>query len=248
MSLDPLSIAVFMLAVSLLGLSKGGLAGIGLVSMPLMLLVMPPAAAAGLILPILMIQDCLSLWLYRGQWHWGNLRLLLPSAGAGIVVGLALFAVMPERWLLAMLGTLTVSFAVRGLLRARAPARTPHPIMGVALGALSGFTSTVLHQGGPPVQIYLLPQKLPRDVFVGTTIVFFAALNWAKLPGFVWLGQITREGLIIAAVSAPFALLMTWVGAWIVRRIDPVRFYTIIHVLLVLVGCELLLEAVLAGG
>jgi uncharacterized membrane protein YfcA len=247
-TLDPLSIALFLFAVALLGLSKGGLAGIGMMSMPLLLLVMPPAAAAGLMLPILIIQDALSLWLYRGQWDRGNLRLLLPSAGLGIVVGMALFAVMPERALLAILGVVTVAFATRGLVKAGAPAKTPHPVLGVILGALSGFTSTVLHQGGPPFQIYLLPQKLPRDVFVGTTIVFFAVLNIVKLPGFVWLGQITREGLVIAAVSAPFALLMTWVGAWIVRRIDPVRFYTIIHVLLLLVGVELLFEAALHGG
>jgi hypothetical protein len=92
--------------------------------------------------------------------------------------------------------------------------------------------------------MYLLPQRLPRDVFVGTAIVFFATLNLAKLPGFIWLGQVTREGLLIAAVSAPFALLMTWVGARVVRMLDPERFYTIIHVLLLGVGVQLLLDAV----
>jgi hypothetical protein len=243
MNFDPASVAIFLLAVSLLGLAKGGLAGIGLMAMPLMLLVMPPAAAAGLILPILMIQDVMSLYLYRGQWDWPNLRLLLPSAAVGIVVGLLLFAVMPQDALLGILGAITLVFAVRGLLHARAPARVPHPVIGVFLGALSGFTSTVLHQGGPPFQMYLLPQKLPRDVFVGTGIVFFAALNVTKLPGFIWLGQITQEVVIIAAVSAPFAVFMTWVGARIVRQLDPNRFYTIIHVLLILVGIELLVDA-----
>lgn len=243
MSLDPLSIGIFLLAVSLLGLSKGGLAGIGMMSMPMMLLVMPPAAAAGLMLPILMIQDAMSLWLYRGKWDWPNLRLLIPSALLGIAVGIALFALMPQEVLLLVLGVVTIGFAARGLLKAGAPAKTPHPVAGVILGALSGFTSTVLHQGGPPFQIYLLPQKLPRDVFVGTTIVFFAVINAVKLPGFVWLGQITWEGLTIAAVSAPFAVLMTWVGARLVRMLDPSRFYTIIHWLLLAVGVELTLDA-----
>lgn len=243
MSLDPITIAVFLVAVALLGLAKGGLAGIGLFSMPLMLLVMPPAAAAGLMLPILMIQDGMSLWLYRGQWDRRNLALLLPSAGVGIAIGMVLFAVVPEDALLGILGTITIAFAARGLFNARAPARVPHPFVGVLLGMLSGFTSTVLHQGGPPFQMYLLPQRLPRDVFVGTTIVFFAAVNWTKLPGFIWLGQITEEVIVIAAVSAPFALLMTWVGARLVRRLDPMRFYTIIHCLLVAVGIQLLVDA-----
>ena len=245
MSFDPVSVGVFLLAVSLLGLAKGGLAGIGLMAMPLMLLVMPPATAAGLMLPILMTQDAMSLWLYRGQWDRRNLTLLLPAAGIGIVIGLLLFAVMPEHVLLGLLGTITFVFAVRGLVRARAPARVPHPLIGVFLGALSGFTSTVLHQGGPPFQMYLLPQKLPRDVFVGTGIVFFAVINVTKLPGFIWLGQVDATVLTIAAVSAPFAVLMTWVGARIVRQIDPTRFYTIIHALLVFVGVQLLVEAFL---
>jgi len=103
----------------------------------------------------------------------------------------------------------------------------------------------VLHQGGPPFQMYLLPQKLPRDVFVGTGIVFFAVINATKLPGFIWLGQVNASVLAIAAASAPFAVLMTWVGARIVRQIDPTRFYKIIHALLIMVGIQLMAEAFL---
>lgn len=245
MSLDPLSIAVFAVAVALLGLSKGGLSGVGLMAMPLLLFVMPPAAAAGLILPVLVIQDVFSLWLYRGLWDGKNLRLLLPAAVIGVVVGLLSFAVLPQRALLFVLGAVTFVFAFRGLLQRRAPAKVGHPAVGFLLGALSGFTSTVLHQGGPPFQIYMLPQRLPRDVFVGTSIVFFAVVNWVKVPGFIALGQLTRENLTIALVAAPYALAMTWVGAKIVRRIEPERFYLIIHALLAAVGLKLLGDAVL---
>lgn len=243
MTYDPISIAVFLVAVALLGLAKGGLSGVGMMAMPLMILVMPPAAAAGLMLPILMVQDTYSLWLYRGLWDWGNLKLLLPAALIGILVGLLLFAIMPQRPLLGLLGAVTLAFATRGLLQRGAPAHTPHPAIGVLLGALSGFTSTVLHQGGPPMQIYLLAQRLPRDVFVGTTILFFACVNYVKLPGFILLGQLTRQALLVALVSAPFALLMTWVGVRIVRRLDPSRFYLVIHWLLAGVGVKLLIDA-----
>lgn len=245
MTFDPVTIAVFLLAVALMGLAKGGLSGIGLMAMPLLILVMPAPAAAGLLLPVLMIQDGFGLWLYRGRWDWPNLRLLLPAACVGIVIGLSLYAVLPQRWMLGILGAVTLVFAIRGLLTPAAPARTPHPAVGISLGILSGFTSTVLHQGGPPFQIYLLPQRLPRDVFVGTSMVFFAVVNWIKLPGFIALGQLTGQDLLVALAATPFALLMTWLGTRLVRSLDPERFYVIIYWLLALVGLKLLADGVL---
>jgi uncharacterized membrane protein YfcA len=245
MTFDPLSIAVFLAAVGLLGLSKGGLAGLGIISMPMMLLVMPPAAAAGLMLPVLIIQDCYSLWLYRWQWDKKNLRLLLPAAGVGIAAGFALFAILPAKPMLGVLGAVTLAFALHSLLTPGVPARTPSRPVGWALGAVSGLTSTVLHHGGPPFQMYLLPQRLPRDVFVGTSVAFFAILNIVKLPGFVWVGGITRDGLLVALVSAPFSLAMTWLGARLTRMLSVERYYLVIQVILAAVGVKLLADAFL---
>ncbi|WP_420394131.1 sulfite exporter TauE/SafE family protein [Acuticoccus sp.] len=245
MTLDPVTLVVFALAVALLGLSKGGLSGVGMMAMPLMLFVMPPTAAASVILPVLLTQDAFSVWLYRGRWDVGNLKLLLPAAAVGIVVGVLSFAVLPREALLVLLGVVTLVFALRGLARRGAAASVAHPATGLLLGALSGFTSTVLHHGGPPFQMYLLPQKLPRDVFVATSVAFFATVNWLKVPGFLALGQLTREVLTIALVAAPYALAMTLLGARLVRRIAPERFYVLIHLILVAVSIKLIADGAL---
>jgi len=242
---DPVTIAVFLVAVGLLGLSKGGLAGIGMLSMPLLVLVMPPAAAAGLMLPVLMMQDIYSVWLYRGRWDVGNLRFLVPAAAVGIAAGFALFAFLPVTTMLAVLGMLTIVFAVRGILAPPAPARRPSRVAGWIFGILSGLTSTVLHQGGPTFQMYLMPQRLPRDTFVGTTVAFFFIVNLLKFPGFLALGQLTREGLVVAALAAPFALFSTFLGARLVSRIPHERFYVIIYVILAGVGVKLLVDGIL---
>ncbi|MEM6847049.1 MAG: TSUP family transporter, partial [Pseudomonadota bacterium] len=114
------------------------------------------------------------------------------------------------------------------------------------------FTSTVLHVGSPPFQIYLLPQKLPRDVFIGTTVTFFFLMNWMKLPVFIALGQLTGPNLLIALLVAPFALSMTFVGKRLASVIEPERFYLIIYLLLATLGLKLLWDglsslALLAG-
>lgn len=244
MTFDPLTIFVFLLAISLLGLSKGGLSGIGSLSMPMMFFVMSPPAAAGLILPILMMQDIFSVWLYRGQWDNGNLKLLVPAAAVGIGFGFAVFALLPTAVLFLFLGVVTVLFAARGLLKPPAPAK-PSKLVGWILGMVSGLTSTVLHQGGPTFQMYMLPQRLPRNTFVATSVFYFWIVNMIKLPGFIVLGQLTRDGLIAAFAAMPFALLMTWCGKKLVSHISVDRFYVIIHWLLAAVGVKLIVDGVM---
>jgi uncharacterized protein len=45
---------------------------------------------------------------------------------------------------------------------------------------LSGFASFMTQGGSPPFQVYLLPQRLPKLVLVGTTTMFFAAFHAMK--------------------------------------------------------------------
>ena len=82
---DPLFYAVAIPAVVFLGLSKGGFSGIGMVSTPLVALVMPPLEAAAILLPILLVQDAVSVFVYRCVWDSWNLWcccLAVSSASA----------------------------------------------------------------------------------------------------------------------------------------------------------------------
>lgn len=237
-------IALFAFAVTLVGLSKGGLAGISMLGTPALAMVMPPPEAAALLLPVLMVQDAYSLWLYRGQWDPPNLVLLLPPAVVGIGVGIASFAALPESDLMLMLGIVTTIFGVRQLMLLKAPAHMPSRWMGRLLGFVSGFTSTLIHVGGPPFQMYLMPQRLPRDIFVGTSVVFFAVVNATKLPGFIFLGEFSGRGLVVALLATPLALVSTRLGVFLVRRIPVERFYLIISVLLIGVGLKLIWDGV----
>ncbi|HEY9234273.1 MAG TPA: sulfite exporter TauE/SafE family protein, partial [Phenylobacterium sp.] len=113
------------------------------------------------------------------------------------------------------------------------------PWRGVLAGVAAGFTSQIAHAGGPPFQIYVLPKNLPRDVFIGTSAIFFAVVNWMKVPAYWALGQFTREALTTAAVLLPLAIVSTYAGVWLVRRVPAARFYRIIYLLLIAVGSKL---------
>jgi uncharacterized membrane protein YfcA len=107
-----------------------------------------------------------------------------------------------------------------------------------------GFTSMVAHGGGPPFQIYVMPQRLPRDVFVGTGAILFALIDWIKVPPYLALGQFTPENLATSAALFPLAILSTWIAVLLVRRVDPERFYPLVYGLLVLVGGKLVADGV----
>ena len=125
-------------------------------------------------------------------------------------------------------------------------ARTSSPgWTGSLAGVASGFTSQIAHAGAPPFQLWVLPRRLRRDVLVGTSAVYFAALNLIKVPAFAALGQFTATNMLTAAALLPVAIVATFAGVWLVRRIDGERFYKIIYCLMIVVGIILLVEAAL---
>lgn len=245
MTFDSAFFAAMVPAVILMGLAKGGFSGLGLLSLPLMALVVSPVQAAAIMLPLLISQDVVTVWSYRREFDSRNLAMMLPGAGLGILVGYLLAAQVSDAAVGLAVGVISIGFALRRMLganQAAAPA-TPGAIAPATFwGALSGFTSMIAHAGGPPFQIYVMPQKLPPAVYVGTNAIFFAAINLIKVAPYVALGQFTAANLQASAALFPIAIVATLAGVWLVRRVPAERFYTIIYWLLLAVGAKLIFD------
>ncbi|MGF7159159.1 hypothetical protein FHS85_000769 [Rhodoligotrophos appendicifer] len=234
--------AAVIAAVFFTGISKGGFAGVGMIATPLMALVMQPVQAASVLLPVLLIQDVYSVIAYRKNFDGRNLAFLLPGALVGIGLGYMLAAYLSQGMVSFAIGLIAILFSLRSLLRRPNPLRRPASAdvaPGLFWGAVAGFTSMITHAGGPPFQIYVMPQRLSRDVFVGTGAVFFAVINWMKVPPYLMLGQITGQTLTLSLILAPLALVFTWVGIRLVRLVDTERFYLIAYSVLFCVGVKL---------
>lgn len=247
MPFDLLFFAAMVPAVVLTGLAKGGFSGIGLLSLPLMALVVSPVTAAAIMLPLLIAQDVVSVWSYRRDFDRRNLATLAPGALLGILVGYLLAAKVSDAAVVLAVGLISVGFALRRMLshgKKPAVATQANWSAGSLWGFLCGFTSMVAHAGGPPFQIYVMPQKLKPAVFVGTGAVFFAAMNLVKLVPYLALGQLNGQNLMASAVLLPFAVAATFAGVWLVRRVPAERFYGIVYWLLLLVGAKLVFDGV----
>jgi len=233
----PAFYAVAIPAVIFLGLSKGGFSGLGTGATPLLALYLPPLEAAALLLPIVICQDVISIHGYRRDWSAWNLKILLPGAAVGLTLGWLFAAYVSDDAIRVMIGATALVFVADAWLRA-APARAkPARITaGLFWGAICGFLSFASQGGAPPYQVYTLPQRLPKMTFVGTTTIFFAAVNALKIVPYFMLGQFSAKDLSTSAVLLPLAVVANFFGIWLIKVVPTDRFYRITYVLLFIIG------------
>ena len=247
---DPATLAILVVAVVLLGMAKGGLAGVGALATPLAALVLPPATAAALLLPVLIVQDVISVWSFRKTWDGWIIAWMLPGAALGILAGWYYAERVNEAQLMAALGAITLAFGLYRLWVERGddpPAASRSPgWVGSLFGVATGLTSQIAHAGGPPFQMWVTPRRLPHLVFIGTSSVLFALINWMKVPAYLALGAFPHEVVVAALLLMPLAIVSTLLTVRWMKRMNPERFYVLIYMLMVLLGAKLLWDG-LAG-
>ncbi len=227
---DPMFYALAVPAVVALGLSKGGFAGMGQMATPLLALAMPPLEAAAIFLPIMIVQDAAAIWVYRKEWDGRVLAIMIPGALVGIGVAWALAAHISDAAVRISVAVITIAFVLYSWI---GPNRVEREIgsakvgAGLFWGALSGFTTTICQAGGPPYQIYVLALRQSKMVFIGTSAIFFAVMNWLKVIPYAALGQFSAKGLATSAVLLPLAILTNQLGFWLVRVTPQKLFYQI---------------------
>jgi uncharacterized protein len=247
MSFSPAGELAFFLtaipAVIVLGLSKGGFSGLSSLAMPLMALTLPPVKAAAIVLPILIVQDWVSVWAFRRDFDTRNLLILMPGAAIGVAAGWLLAARVDEQAVRLAVGLISVGFVIFMVLRDRlagAEATRPKVAPGVFWGAVAGFTSFISHAGSPPMMVYVLPQRLSPRIFAGTSAILFAAINLLKVGPYFLLGQFSRDNLTASAWLLPVAVVSTFAGVWLVRRVSSERFYVAVLALTFIIGVKLI--------
>jgi uncharacterized membrane protein YfcA len=235
-------------AVIMVGIAKAGFGGgVGIVATPLMALAVTVTEAAALMLPLLMACDLFAVRHYRTSFDRRSIKLLLPGALIGVGVGAFFFGYFANnpRALQSGLGYLALIFvlfhATRSILFTALQKRRPAALEGILMGVISGFTSTLAHAGGPPATMYLLPQKFSRHHFVGTTVIFFAALNIVKLVPYIALGFMRPGILLTTLILSPLSYVGVKLGIYLNGRFSELWFNRLVYGLLLVTGLQLVL-------
>lgn len=233
------------LAVLFIGLSKAGFGGgLGMLTTPLCALAFPPKEAIGILLPLLCAGDIFSLYYYWGKWERQNLKYLIPGVVVGVVVGVHFIGRFSPRELNIAIGVIAVVFVVFQVFRERIfraeGAFQPNHAVGVPCGVAAGVTSSFAHGAGPVVSMFLVPQQLPKEIYVGTTVLVFTWINWIKVPFFVANEVITGATLLKSLCFLPLIPAGVWAGVRLNRQFSERAFAGFVLATIFLTGLQLI--------
>lgn len=219
---------IAILGALLIGVSKSGIAGLGVLAVAMFTLIFPARASTGIVLPILMVGDIVAVLHFRRNALWAYLIRLAPWTALGVILGYFALGKLDSLLVGKLIGGILLVVTVLQFWRMmsargveQAGQVVAHNLWLTALvGILAGFFTMVSNASGPIMIIYLLAMGLPKMEFMGTSAWFYFLLNAAKVPFSVNLGLITPESLTFDLLMAPFAIVGGLLGYQILKRIN----------------------------
>lgn len=246
------ALAIGAIAAFLVGLSKTGLPGSALISIPLFASIVEGRLIPGTTLPVLIVADVFAVAWYRQHARWDVLRPLAPWIAVGYAAGSAFFVAVGAATgkLETAIGVIVLGIVVLQVWRMirRRPARAARPVEIAAYGASGGFTTFVANASGPIINSYLVGLRLGKHELMGTSAWLYLVLNVSKIPFYVALGAWTEGGPFFTAESLLFDLALVpaivagvFAGRSLFHRIPQEAFVIVVLVFSALGAARLIL-------
>lgn len=234
----------------LTGLSKGGLPGVGNLTVLIFASIFEPKASVGLLLPILISADVVAVIVYRRTVDWRSLWRLWPWMALGVVVGTLLFGAISSAGIGRVIGFVVLAMTALQILRKSLSRRSPdsvarlspqNRIYSACMGLTGGVATMLANAAGPVGQLFLLSAGLPKTVFVGTSAWIFFLINVFKLPFQAYLGILHLSSLSVSLRLMPFAIAGALIAPAVVHRINEQWFVRAVWFFVIVAGVKLLL-------
>jgi len=233
------------IGVILFGISKGGFAGpVAILSIPIMALVMSPIKAAAILLPVLLLMDLVAMYIYWNKWDLKNVKIILPPAMIGVLIGTATFNYTSEDSIRIIIGCIAIIFIILSFLQQNSKLVIPTKNKGIFWSLIGGYTSFIIHSGGTPVNFFLLPQRLDKTIYVGTFTLAFFVINIVKLIPYYYLDQLVFSNLKISLILSPLAPISIYLGYYLHKKINEKTFYLLIYFFLAIGGVKLIYDGI----
>jgi len=244
LELDTVGWVVVALCAVMVGVTKTGIPGFGILVVPLMATVIPARNSVGVLLGILILADMFAVVYHRHNAEWRYVLRLLPAAFAGIVAGYFGLKVVSNEHLKLIIGGIVLALLGinfwRTQTRGRDIAVPTQWWFAAGLGFMAGVTTMMANAAGPVMIIYLLAMQLPKVEFVGTSAWFFFIINWLKVPFQQRLGLMTAESVKLDLMMLPFIALGAAAGIFFLRRIPQKAFKAVVQILAAAAAIKLL--------
>jgi uncharacterized membrane protein YfcA len=211
------------LGVFLLGFSKSGIKGIGVVIVLIMAFVFGGKASTGVLIPLMIVADIFAVIYYHRHTQWKLLIKLLPSMVIGVLVGVWFGNDISEqlfKHIMAIFILITVAIMV--FMEHKKNKSIPtNKLFSNGMGLLSGITSMIGNLAGAFASIYFLAMRLPKNEFIGTAAWLFFIINVFKLPFHIIVWKtVTIETLTINLFLVPVVIAGFFAGIQLVKLIN----------------------------
>ena len=231
------------IGVIIFGIAKGGFAGpASILAVPIMALAMNPAVAAGILLPVLLIMDLIAIYFYWKKWNLKIVKIILPPAFLGIIIGGLTFKFINPDNIKIIIGSICLLFIIFKIFKKNNIFFKPSNIQGRFWSLITGYTSCIIHAGGQPISFYLLPLKLDKTIYVGTATLVFLYVNLFKLIPYYFLDLLVITNLKISLLLSPLAPISIYFGYYLHKKFNEEIFYLLIYILLGLSGLKLIFD------
>lgn len=230
-------------AVFLLGLSKSGIKGIGIILIVILAFVFGEKASTGVLLTMLICADILAVIYYNRHAQWDIIKKLIPWMIVGVLIGVWVgndISAVVFKKLMAVI--IIISVAIMFYLERRKSTNVPtNKLFSSSMGFLAGFTTMIGNLAGPVSNIYFLTMRFPKNEFIGTAAWLFFIINIFKLPFHIFIWKtVTTETLVLNSVLIPAVFIGFFVGAYIVKLVSNVNYRRFILIVTAIGGIIML--------
>lgn len=230
-------------AVFLLGISKSGIKGLGIVLVVILAFVFGEKASTGILLPMLITADIMAVVYYNRHANWNYIKKLIPWMVLGVLVGVWLGNYISEELFKKIMAIIIiVSVLIMFYTERKRSAIIPtNPFFSVTAGFFSGFSTMIGNLAGPIANVYFLAMRLPKNEFIGTAAWLFFIINVFKLPfHFLVWKTVSKETLVLNTVLLPVIVVGFFSGIWVVKQISNVNYRRFILILTAVGGIIML--------
>ena len=228
----------------LIGMSKTGITGVGMMVVPLLANAFGGRPSVGLLLPILIFADIFAVSWYNRHAQWKHILRLVPWAFVGIITATLVGKSISDQTfnrLLAILVIGGVGILVWQDIRAGKMKIPESRWFAGGMGLMGGFATMIGNAAGPLMSLYLLSMRLPKNTYIGTGAWFFFIVNVSKVPLHVWSWEtITVRSFLLDLMMVPAIAAGAFLGIWLVRLL-PEKFYRILVIVTTLLSALLLI-------
>ncbi|MBW8000682.1 MAG: sulfite exporter TauE/SafE family protein [Planctomycetes bacterium] len=228
----------------MVGITKTGVPGLGILVVPLMAMVIPARLSVGVLLGILILADVFAAVYYRRHAQWGQIARLLPAAFVGVIVGYFCLKIVSDGQLKPIIGVIVLLMLVGNFFREwyyGDESKIPTQLwFAIGMGFLAGVVTMMANAAGPVMIIYLLAMRLDKKEFIGTRAWFFFIINWIKVPFGANLELITAETVKLDLIMLPVIAVGAVIGILILKHIPQKAFKVVVQVLAVAAAIKLL--------